>query len=180
MNLRAMLVGAVLAAIPSAAMATGLEPADLPSTDGRLTLRASFLSGFPDLVGINGSLRLPRSSVNIEGGFWGFPMIGGGAYLRVGWARSLFDSRDDGRGSGISVEAPLMVGVDLAGTETDYQGLRPTGWVGADVTANLEATLWFARRFGINAEFTIGWMVGVSDHAAVGVPVVRLATGLAF
>ncbi|MES2643503.1 MAG: hypothetical protein V4850_28725 [Myxococcota bacterium] len=155
------------------ALAPGPAHALTVGERGLFSVRGHLATGYPGLASLSVSLTAFRP-VELEAGVEG--SLGFAAqYVRAGPALPLLDTRDEVY-RGFTLDLPVLV------------GYRHYWFTRGDVhaaTANVAATgdYWFAHRFGLEAQLTLGLTVPFTDtFDAIGVvePDVRLSVGLAF
>jgi hypothetical protein len=142
---------------------------DAPAAgDARVVVRFSTLSGYPELLGVSASIRPPWIPLELEAGAYAFPFAGSGAFGRFGYVVPMFDTRGPSN-RGWTVDAPLLVGFHYM--VQSCCGITDR-FLGADATASLDATYWFARYIGFAMRLTGGGAVGqMSALSRAGEPV---------
>jgi hypothetical protein len=155
------------------------RPLDPGARPFRFALHGSLLTGYPDLVGLSASVRMPDVPVEVQAGLW-TTGLSGAFYGRVGYAFHLSDKRTTA-GRGWTHDMPLMLGF-FSGN-----ALHDPGFRGADLTLHFDNTYWFMPYFGLSTLLTLGGGLSFNDdpssasygHASL-YPTLRLAAGVAF
>ena len=143
------------------------------------SLNVYFLSGFPDLLGLEVGVKV-LDPIRIEAGASIMMMVALTQYIRGGYVFSPINTRNEINGRGWTLNLMPMLGARVL--QMSSAGGPGSTIFGAEISGSVEIAYWMARHFGVELKLTGGGLVAFSfgKSGAGYLPFVRAGLGFTF